>query len=235
MILLFGSVNEYSQLGFFSEDIFPELGGLNKRDCLVFYAGKKLLEDEKTVPWLEKRPYTTLMLDGDREVFELFKNRNKKKKYNGNMHKLSESVFHFADSGVYVINNKKVLVSNIGFGAHCLDPDFYEYSKKQFKHLMMSLNRNHNKVDLVFSVIPPPIAADRFFRIPCSDINSLYMDKVYRNCEYGEWYFSYGDIDADNEELRMIAVHRLFCEIGGELFTECSDEDGEYFDDDEYN
>ena len=228
MLLLYGLIENAKHLTVISDDFYTEFKDLTKRDCLIFYATKELLEDEQVIPWLEKRPYTTVLLDADREVYDTLEKYEKVKKYNGLMHKLSDSVYHFADSGVYVFGKKNILISNIGSGAHCLDPDFYERSRIQFKHLAVSLKRNKYKVDLVLSLIPPHRVSSHFYMMPCTDLHSQYMDIIYDTCEYDDWYFLSSDEDIDYENIH--SIYRAFTELDGKIFIEYLDDDEEEFD-----
>ena len=98
MLLMFGRVNKLEHLVMISEKFFPEFSDLKKRDYLIVYTGLDFMKDERSVKWLEERPFGTLLLDADGEVFSYYSDKEKIRKFGGAFHKLSDSVFHFANS-----------------------------------------------------------------------------------------------------------------------------------------
>ena len=228
MFLMFGCVNDFDQLSLVSEKFFSDLSGLTKKDHLIVYTGIDLMKDERTVKWLEERPVSTPLLDADGYVFKYYSDAEKIRKFGGVIHRLSNSVFHFANSGVYTIGKRKVLIANIGSSKLDKEPAFHKQNQRHFTHLLASLEKHDNKVDYVISVLPPYNIAKHFSAVIHNEIYSLYMDEILRRCEFEDWYFSGTNTDLDFENFH--SVHRSIMEIDGKIFTESSDSELDFTD-----
>ncbi len=221
MFLMFGQVNSFFQLELLSSRFFTEFDDLTKKDYLIVYTGKELMNINGIIDWFEKQPYSTLLLDGDSEVYAFYKDKEKKRRFGGPVHKLSDTVFHFANSGVYTVNRRKLLIANIGTAKVIYDDDYHKLCISHFKHMLVSIDRNGGKVDLVVSVVPPHKVSNKFYSYAQTNIYHMYMDEVCRRCEFDDWYFSEFDLDIDYEKYH--SVHRSVIEIDGKILTDYSD------------
>ena len=228
MILIFGQVNKFSHLQVISEEFIDDFKGLSKKDYMMIYVGSDLMKDERTVRWLEERPYSSVLLDADGDVLSLLAGKERVRKFGGSVHKLSDTVFHFASSGVYRINRKKYLIVNLGTNKKYYDEKYHKTIAKHYKHLLASLDKNGNKVDRVISILPPHKIAADFSGKWQNNLYNLYMDEIFRRCEFDDWYFSEFDLDTDAE--RFHSVYRSFIELDGKIFTEYSGDELDFED-----
>ena len=229
MILLFGQVNKFIHLKVLWEEFIYEFKDLTKKDYIMFYAGSDLLKDERTVKWLEERPYSTLLLDADGDVLSLLSGSERVRKLGGSLHKLSDSVYHFANSGVYRINRKKYLIVNLGTNKRFYDENYHKTVGRHFKHLLASAEKNGNKVDRVISILPPHNIASEFSAKWQNNLYNMYMDEIMKRCKFEDWYFSEFDLDTDFESFH--SVYRNFIELDGKIFTDYSEDE---MDSDDY-
>ncbi len=225
MVLVFGKLTFYEHLVPVSPSFFPELNDLTKKDVMIFFPDDQLLNDERLLPWLDKQPYSTLILDGDNDVYKRYINSEKIRKFNGSVHRISESVYHAADSSVFRFGNLKILILNIGRLLHISDNYFFEMNRAMIKNAFKSLKRNNYKVDYVVSILPPRYMAKRFSGLYQNDLHSQYINKIARCCKFKEWYFSYYDEDLSFG--RFHNTHRRVFDLGGQVFINCLNGDEE--------
>jgi 8-oxo-dGTP pyrophosphatase MutT (NUDIX family) len=69
-------------------------------------------EDDYWIKWFNKKPFTTLFVDGNHENFELLNSYPVEKWNGGKVHRISNSVIHLMRGQVYTINeNNEILVT----------------------------------------------------------------------------------------------------------------------------
>ncbi len=199
-----GCFNSSSELSDHMAKKKSALAKLNKKDKLIFYAGHELISDGKLPEMFREAPYTVLLLDGDKEVYKLFKNEKPVKRQGANMYKLSDNVCRFASGGIIDMGGSKVLISNICRAFLIGDKDYFELCRLYMKRIIRDLEKHGNNVDYIFSVIPPHLVCKRFSHMPNNDIHFQYMDHIARNCSFKAWYFSVFSKDKTYENYHCI-------------------------------
>ena len=99
----------------FTTDNFPEQKNLTKDDYVIIcgdfggvwnYLGETN-EEKYWLDWLNKKPFTTLFVDGNHENFERL-NKYPRMKYHGGMvHRIRDSVLHLMRGYVFDFDGKK--------------------------------------------------------------------------------------------------------------------------------
>ena len=221
MILIYGSIGTGRELLRFAKDNSRYLERLGPKDYFIFYAAGRLPEEREAIEWLTAQPFTTLLMDGDTEVYACYEKYGPIKKLGGMMHRLSDRVFHFADSGIYRFDGQKVLVANMCAALRLRDPGYYDYCRTRMKHLIRSAENNHYTVDTVISCIPPLREGRHFSAMPYSEMHAIYMDRLMLKLTFKEWYFSAYEVDRDHGDYHCVhAVPKL---VNERLFTKCSE------------
>lgn len=110
----------------FSTDNFPEQKNLTKDDYIIIcgdfggvwnYLGETN-EEKYWLDWLDKKPFTTLFVDGNHENFKRLKEYPRVKYHGGFVHRIRGSVFHLMRGYVYEFSGKKFFTFG---GAKCHD------------------------------------------------------------------------------------------------------------------
>lgn len=204
MILIYGPVGTGKELIQFSEDRKRSLSKLTSKDFFIFYAAGRFPEDTEAAEWLSSQPFTTLLMDGDTEVYTFFEKYDRVKKFGGSMHKLSDNIYHFANSGIYRFDGRKVLIANMCAALRLKNPEYYDYCRAQMKHLLRSAENNHYNVDTVISCIPPLREGGHFSAMPYIGMHALYMDRLMLKLSFKDWYFSAYEVNKDHDNYHCV-------------------------------
>ena len=100
----------------FNTMIFPEQYEMTKSDYIIICGdfGGVWNKDEESpkekwwMEWLEKKPFTTLFVDGNHENFDRLNNYPVEEWNGGNVHKIRPSVIHLMRGQVFTIDGKKI-------------------------------------------------------------------------------------------------------------------------------
>lgn len=142
----------------FSTDIFSEQKGMTKDDNVIILGDFGLVWDyngeSKTekywLDWLEKKPFTTLFIDGNHDNFDRLDKYPVEKWHGGNVHFIRPSVIHLMRGQTFDIEDKSFFAFG-GASSHDIsagilepdDPDFKEKKKKLGKNLYALYRINH--------------------------------------------------------------------------------------------
>ena len=129
----------------FEEYIFPEQTEMTKDDYMiitgdfggVWFSNEKHEAECKDLDWLEDRPFTTLVVDGNHENFDRLNAYPIEEWCGGKVHKIRPSVIHLTRGQVFRIDGKKIFTFG-GAQSHDIqggilepdDPDFREKLKE---------------------------------------------------------------------------------------------------------
>ncbi len=125
----------------FSMSCFPEQKEMTKDDYVIvcgdfgFWADDK--EQRYWLDWLEKKPFTTLWVDGNHENYDLLASYPVEKWNGGNIQRIKPSVLHLMRGQVYEIENSRFFTFG-GAQSHDIsggildtkDPEFDRKKKK---------------------------------------------------------------------------------------------------------
>jgi len=126
----------------FSTNIFPEQKEMTKKDYVIILGDFGLIWDQEEskqerywLDWLEKKPFTTLFIDGNHENFDRLYSYPVEQWHGGKVHKIRPSVIHLMRGQVFLIEGKKFFTFG-GAASHdikdgILDPDDSEFKAKK--------------------------------------------------------------------------------------------------------
>ena len=142
----------------FSSDIFPEQKDMTKDDTVVILGDFGLVWDyngenntEKYwLDWLEKKPFTTVFIDGNHDNFDRLDKYPVEEWHGGNVNFIRPSVIHLMRGQIFNIENKSFFAFG-GAGSHDIsagilepdDPDFKMKKKRLDKDPFASYRINH--------------------------------------------------------------------------------------------
>lgn len=123
----------------FRTDIFTEQKSLSKADYVIVCGDFGLWNDSSQqrywLDWLEKKPFTTLFVDGNHENYDLLNAYPVQTWQGGNVHFIRPSVIHLMRGQLFNIDGKRVFTMG-GAASHdisdgILEPTEPDYKKKK--------------------------------------------------------------------------------------------------------
>lgn len=138
----------------FSATNFPEQKSLCKEDYVIIcgdFGGvwDESKEENYWLDWLNKKPFTTLFVDGNHENFDLLNQLPTEKWNGGKVRFVRDSIMHLTRGQVFNINGKKFFALG-GASSHDIqdgileqDDPFFIFKRKQLDARMASYRINH--------------------------------------------------------------------------------------------
>lgn len=123
----------------FKTDIFPEQKAMTKADYMIvcgdFGIWDTSNEQKYWLDWLEKKPFTTLFVDGNHENYDLLNGYPVAQWNGGNVHFIRPSVIHLMRGQLFEIDGKRIFTMG-GASSHdisdgILDPDAPDFKKQR--------------------------------------------------------------------------------------------------------
>jgi len=207
MIFVTGDTHGKVDMKKLNSSNFPEGKNLTKADYVIICGDFGCIwnndkEDKYWQNWLEEKPWTTLFCDGNHENFNLLDNYPEEKRFGGQVHVISKSVFHLMRGYVFNINNKSFFVMG---GAKSIDKVYRKEdvswwereipSKAEFENGLNNLDAVDWKVDYVISHTGPhSIVKMSNYYVELDDV-SRYLDIIREDLTFKHWYFGHMHYD----------------------------------------
>ncbi len=134
----------------FNTHIFPEQKEMTKDDYVIILGdfGLVLAQKEESpkeaywLDWLEKKPFTTLFVDGNHENFDRLDAYPVEEWNGGKVHKLRPSVIHLMRGQVFSFHNSTFFAFG-GATSHDIGSGLFELDDPNLKLKIKRLERNH--------------------------------------------------------------------------------------------
>ena len=135
----------------FSTDIFPEQKEMTKDDFVIIcgdFGGiwcqevnrKALRNENYWLNWLDKKPFTTLFVDGNHENFFRLNSFPEKEWNGGVIHAIRPSVFHLMRGEVFNLQNK-IFFTFGGASSHDISDGILDYYDQDWRQKAQKLDK----------------------------------------------------------------------------------------------
>lgn len=145
--------------------------------------------------WLNSKPWTTLFVDGNHENFSRLYSYPIIKKYGGQVHKVSDKIFHLMRGEYYNIQSKTFWVMG---GATSVDKwarqpyiSWWEEEMPTYKECVYgyeNLESHGLKVDYILTHCAPSVIVDKIYTDHSRDALTDFLDIVYHSVDFKHWY-----------------------------------------------
>ena len=195
--------------------LFPEGKTLTKNDYVsilgdfgLLWDGEPSEHEKYWLNWLDEKPWTTLVIEGNHENIPRFKALPEVKMFGDYVGQISKSIFHLKRGKVYEIDGKKIFtfggalsvdkawrIPNISWWADEI-PNEYEYN-----HAIENLEKHNFKVDYVFThTMPSELFSKmnlvyKIYENKIDDPHSIRLNWFKNKMEFKHWYFGHFHID----------------------------------------
>ena len=191
-----------------SEEGFPEQYDMTKNDYIIIAGdfGLIFLNDEREFllrKWLNKRPFTTLFIDGNHENFEALDKYPIETWHGGKVSFIEDSIIHLKRGQVFNLDNKKIFTFG---GARSIDKhsrtpgyDWWDQempNSRQEQEGLDNLALHGNSVDYVITHDCSGKTLDDLVKYGLlmnkqETRLSHFLDEVEEAVDYKHWYFAH--------------------------------------------
>jgi hypothetical protein len=216
MVYVTGDIHGSFDIHKLTTDAFPEQKQMSKQGFLiicgdfglVWDGDKDSKSDKYWLNWLEKKPFTTLFVDGNHENHPLLNSYPVQEFCGGRAHKISESIYHLMRGEVYTICGKKFFAFG---GAASHDKEFRKEGISWWPEEMPTEEDCHNavehltahdwKVDFIITHCCADSVQDKISGYYKHDALTEFFEKtVKKSCSFEQWYFGHYHISGNIDE-----------------------------------
>lgn len=224
MIFITGDTHGEIDIHKLSSKKWPEGKALSKKDYLIIAGDFGLLwtREDKTekywLKWLDDKPWTTLVVDGNHENHDRLAELPIEVKFNGTVGKISDSVYHLKRGHIYRIEDKSFFTMG---GAKSIDKKHRKPgiswwpgevpSAEEKEEGYKNLEAVDGKVDFIISHTAPETLIKIYFaHIGLSsqfdelDPTRFFLEDVFRMCPKAEMYCGHWHDDWDSGRFHML-------------------------------
>ncbi|MEF2594603.1 MAG: metallophosphoesterase family protein [Eggerthellaceae bacterium] len=174
---------------------------------LVFAPDGQSAEERWWLKWLDKKPWTTLFIDGNHENFARLNALPEEEWRGGRVHRVSESVLHLMRGQVFEIDGRSFFTMG---GAASHDRQFRKEgrswwpeelpSEEELARADAALDGCGRRVDYVLTHCAPTLVQGRINPTFLPDRLTEYLQHVRDTTEFGRWYFGHYHIDREYDD-----------------------------------
>ncbi|MBQ8965404.1 metallophosphoesterase family protein [Ruminococcus sp.] len=167
MILVTGDIHGCADIGKLSVKANPIQKQMTKEDFLIIAGDFGLVwnndaEDLWWRKWLDKKPYTTLFIDGNHENFDLLNEFEEVDFHGGRAHRIGESIYHLMRGEMFELQGRRFFTMG---GAESHDKEYRTLgesiweqelpSDEEYAHALETLEKYDYKTDFVITHCAP--------------------------------------------------------------------------------
>ncbi len=174
---------------------------------LVFAPDGQSAEERWWLKWLDKKPWTTLFIDGNHENFARLNALPEEEWRGGRVHRVSESVLHLMRGQVFEIDGRSFFTMG---GAASHDRQFRKEgrswwpeelpSEEELARADAALDGCGRRVDYMLTHCAPTLVQGRINPTFLPDRLTEYLQHVRDTTEFGRWYFGHYHIDREYDD-----------------------------------
>ena len=197
---------------------FKDSSNLTKDDYVIILGDFGFVWDNSNeqkywLKWLDKKPWTTLFIDGNHESFDLLYQYPVEQWNGGKIHRISDSIVHLMRGQVFNIENKKFFTFG---GASSIDKlqrtEYISWWKQELPNYveceegLNNLEKNNWTVNYILTHTCPSTTLEDISKIfgfqpkPEDTVNK-YLQVIEEKVTYNHWYFGHfhEDINIDHK------------------------------------
>lgn len=174
---------------------------------LVFAPDGQSAEERWWLKWLDKKPWTTLFIDGNHENFARLNALPEEEWHGGRVHRVSESVLHLMRGQVFEIDGRSFFTMG---GAASHDRQFRKEgrswwpeelpSEEELARADAALDGCGRRVDYVLTHCAPTLVQGRINPTFLPDRLTEYLQHVRDTTAFHRWHFGHYHIDREYDD-----------------------------------
>ncbi len=174
---------------------------------LVFAPDGQSAEERWWLKWLDKKPWTTLFIDGNHENFARLNALPEEEWRGGRVHRVSESVLHLMRAQIFEIDGRSFFTMG---GAASHDRQFRKEgrswwpeelpSEEELARADAALDGCGRRVDYVLTHCAPTLVQGRINPTFLPDRLTEYLQHVRDTTAFHRWYFGHYHVDREYDD-----------------------------------
>lgn len=231
MIYVTGDIHGSLDISKLDSKLNPDLKKATKEDFLIIAGDFGLVWDNSKEDiwwrkWLDRKPYTTLFIDGNHENFDLLYEFEEVEFHGGKAHKISDSIYHLMRGEMFELQGKRFFAMG---GAECHDKQYRELgvsmweqelpSDEELNHAVETLDKYGWKTDYVLTHCAPSHAQAAISAL--LGIEGEYPDNkltdflrmLTLNLNFEKWFCGHYHTDMDIEKAKLHVLYDRVMQI----------------------
>lgn len=184
--------------------------------------------------WINKKPWTTLWVDGNHENFDMLKGYPVVEFCGGKAHKITDKIYHLMRGEVFTIEDKTFFALG-GAESHdreCRTENVTWWagempSDDEYDNAVRNLEKHNWSVDYIIShccasSVQDVIAKDKGYnKYPHNRLTDFFENVILERCRFNKWFFGHyhDNIDMDGE---FIGLFNCIYDLQEEKLVELS-------------
>lgn len=174
---------------------------------LVFAPDGQSAEERWWLKWLDEKPWTTLVIDGNHENFARLNALPEEEWRGGRVHRVSESVLHLMRAQIFEIDGRSFFTMG---GAASHDRQFRKEgrswwpeelpSEEELARADAALDGCGRRVDYVLTHCAPTLVQGRINPTFLPDRLTEYLQHVRDTTAFHRWYFGHYHVDREYDD-----------------------------------
>lgn len=174
---------------------------------LVFAPDGQSAEERWWLKWLDNKPWTTLLIDGNHENFARLNALPEEEWHGGRVHRVSESVLHLMRGQIFEIDGRSFFTMG---GAASHDRQFRKEgrswwpeelpSEEELARADAALDGCGRRVDYVLTHCAPTLVQGRINPTFLPDRLTEYLQHVRDTTAFHRWYFGHYHVDREYDD-----------------------------------
>lgn len=152
--------------------------------------------------WLDKKPWTTLFVDGNHENHTKLDVMPVEKWNGGKIHRINDSIFHLMRGQIFTIEGKTIFTFG---GADSIDKgsrrEHISWWKRELpsvaecKEGLVNLRKHKNQVDYIVTHTCPSDMLERIYLYKNITPAEKYLDRIQELANFKQWFFGHHHTD----------------------------------------
>ncbi len=173
-------------------------------------------EEKYWLNWLDKKPYTTLFIDGNHENFDLLFTYPEVEFFGARAHKMCSKIYHIMRGQILQLDGVKIFAFG---GAESHDKEYRREGKNWWAQEMpsedemnegiLNLETHNFSVDYVITHTAPSTIRPKYASDPLTE----YLEGIKNKLKYKKWYFGHYHMD-EEIDTRHTAIFNQIKTIG---------------------
>lgn len=202
MIFVTGDIHGHVDIHKLNTQSFPAQSTLTKKDyviicgdCGLVWGGKNTKSDAYWQKWLDKKPFTTLFVDGNHENHALLNEYPVTEWNGGKVHQIQPSVLHLMRGQVFTIEGMTFFTMG---GASSHDKQYRKEgiswwpqelpSREEYEEAERNLAKHDWNVDFVLTHCAPTSVQAYFDGDYVTDELTEFFESLYGRLNWNMWY-----------------------------------------------
>jgi hypothetical protein len=190
-----------------SVEMFPEQTLLTKDDFVIIlgdfggiWTGTK--KDNRLLDWYERKPWTTLFIDGNHENFNALYRYPVEEWNGGRIHEIRPSVLHLQRGQVFTIDDHKFFTFG---GAMSIDKIWRTEgvswwpqeipTRAEVDEALGNLQKHNFEIDAILTHTAPTWVCRKLNAMKLDDPVCVFLDAFDMQCKFKKWFFGHFHVD----------------------------------------